>query len=184
MHRNWYWEIVMVRAFAWVLVGLLAGPGFALEVGDVAPDFELVATDGKTYRLADFRGERAVVVAWFPRAYTKGCTIECKSLAQNGHLLRKFQVIYFMASVDPLEDNIGFAKQESADFPLLSDPSKAVAEAYGVLAPAGYAKRHTFYIGTDGKILAIDRNVKPATSAEDMAEKLAELGVVAAAAGG
>jgi peroxiredoxin Q/BCP len=118
-----------------------------------------------------------VVIAWFPKAYTQGCTIECKSLAENGHLIRKYNVAYFMASVDPLEDNKGFAEKEKADFPLLSDPTKETATAYGVLSERGFANRWTFYIGTDGKVLAIDKAVKPATSAEDMAARLGELGV-------
>ena len=148
-----------------------------LKPGDMAPDFELQASDGKTYKLADFRGKQAVVVAWYPKAFTGGCTIECKSLATKGDLIRAYDVTYFMASVDPVEQNKGFAEQQKADFPLLSDPSKKVAESYGVLAPLGYAKRWTFYIGKDGKILAIDQSVKPETSAEDMAAKLGELGV-------
>lgn len=151
-----------------------------LTVGDPAPDFELQASDGKTYRLSDYRGRQAVVVAWFPKAYTKGCTIECKSLAENGHLIRAYDVSYFMASVDPVEDNAGFAAEQNADFPLLSDPGKGTARAYGVLGEAGYAARHTFYIGLDGTILAIDREVRPATSAEDMAATLGRLGVARA----
>lgn len=152
-------------------------PAPGLEVGDMAPDFSLQGTDGKTYKLSEFRGKQAVVLAWFPKAYTQGCTIECKSLAENGHLIRKYDVTYFMASVDPIEDNKGFAEKEEADFPLLSDPSKETARAYGVLSDRGYANRWTFYIGKDGRILAIDKAVKPATSAEDMAAKLGELGV-------
>ena len=150
----------------------------APQVGDVAPDFSLQATDGKTYKLSDFRGKQGVVGAWFPKAYTRGCTIECKSLAENGHLIRKYDVTYFMASVDPLDDNKGFAEQQKADFPLLSDPTKATATAYGVLNPErGFASRWTFYIGKDGRITAIDKAVKPDTSAQDMAAKLGELGV-------
>ncbi len=152
----------------------------ALKVGDMAPDFTLEGSDGVTYQLSEFRGERAVVVAWFPKAYTSGCTVECKSLAENGDKIRKFDVAYFMASVDPLADNIGFALDQGADFPLLSDPTKAAATAYGVLGASGYAKRHTFYIGVDGRIMAIDTNVKPATSAEDMVAKLAQLQVAKA----
>ena len=152
-----------------------AGP--ELKVGDTAPDFSLEASDGKTYKLSDFRGKHAVVVAWFPKAYTSGCTIECKSLTENGHLIRKYNVKYFMASVDPLTDNKGFAEKEKADFPLLSDPAKDVAQKYGVLNARGMANRWTFYIGKDGKVLAIDKAVKPASSAEDMAAKLGELGV-------
>ena len=81
-----------------------------------------------------------------------------------------------MASVDPLEQNKGFAEQQHADFPLLSDPTKQTAQAYSVLNdPNGVARRWTFYIGKDGKVQAIDKAVKPATSAEDMAAKLGEL---------
>ena len=148
-----------------------------LKVGDPAPDFSLQAGDGKTYKLSDFKGKQAVVLAWFPKAFTSGCTIECKSLAEHGDMIKKFDVKYFMASVDPVDENKRFGEEHKADFPLLSDPTKKTAEAYGVLGARGVANRWTFYIGTDGKILAIDKEVKPATSAEDMAAKLGELGV-------
>jgi thioredoxin-dependent peroxiredoxin len=161
-----------------------------LKVGDKAPDFSLQASDGKTYKLSDFKGKKAVVVAWFPKALTSGCTIECKSLAEHGDMIRKYNVSYFMASVDPLDKNIEFAKATSvdlgqrgkvekkeADFPILSDPTKETATAYGVLGQSGMANRWTFYIGKDGKILAIEKTIKPATSAEDMAAKLGELNV-------
>ena len=152
-------------------------PAPRLKVGDPAPDFSLQASDGKTYKLADYKGKQAVVIAWFPKAFTQGCTIECKSLAENGDKIKKFDVTYFMASVDPLEENTKFGAEHKADFPLLSDPTKKTAEAYGVLNPRGVANRWTFYIGKDGRILAIDDAVKPATSAEDMAAKLGELNV-------
>jgi thioredoxin-dependent peroxiredoxin len=152
-------------------------PAPELKVGDQAPDFSLPGSDGKTYKLSDFKGKRAVVLAWFPKAFTSGCTVECKSLAQNGEKIRKFNVAYFMASVDPVDANKGFAEQEKADFPLLSDPGKETAKAYGVLNQGGLARRWTFYIGKDGKILGIDKEVKPATSAEDMIAKLTEYGV-------
>ena len=154
-----------------------SSPTGAPNVGDLAPDFTLQASDGKTYQLSDFRGRQAVVLAWFPKAFTQGCTIECKSLAEHGDLIKKHDVTYFMISVDPLEQNQKFAEQYRADFPLLSDPTKSTAEAYGVLGPSGVASRWTFYIAKDGTISAIDKQVKPATSAEDMAAKLGELGV-------
>ena len=148
-----------------------------LQVGDMAPDFTLQASDGETYKLIDFRGEQAVVIAWYPRAFTRGCTIECKSLAENGHLIREYEVTYFMASVDPLEENTAFAAEQNADFPLLSDPTKVTANAYGVLNQRGMANRWTFYIGKSGQILYIDKEVRPRTSAEDMAARLGDLGV-------
>ena len=57
--------------------------GGELKPGDPAPAFRLQGTDGKTYSLADFKGKSAVVLAWFPKAFTSGCTIECKSLAEK-----------------------------------------------------------------------------------------------------
>jgi peroxiredoxin Q/BCP len=175
-----------VLALSLMMVGglALAVPAGAaeLKVGDAAPDFTLPATDGKTYKLSDFKGKQAVVLAWFPAAFTQGCTIECKSLAQNGDKIRKFDVTYFMASVDPLEGEKGnkaFAEAYDADFPMLSDAAKKTAEAYGVLNQRGMANRWTFYIDKNGRIAAIDKQVAPATSAEDMLAKLGELKVPA-----
>src|SRR5690606_41125343 len=104
-----------------------------------------------------------------------GCTIECKSLADNGHVIQQFNVAYFMASVDPLVVNKGFAVETGADFPLLSDEDKSVAKAYGVLSWRGFAKRETVYIGKDGRILKIDAQIRPETSAEDIASTLKTL---------
>jgi peroxiredoxin Q/BCP len=83
-----------------------------------------------------------------------------------------------MASVDTPEDNKAFAEKEQADFPILSDPGKKVAAAYGVVnAQRDYAYRWTFYIGPDGTIRAIDKQVKPATAGEAVVEELKQLGV-------
>ncbi len=168
-----------------------------VKVGDMAPDFTLQGTDGKTHKLSDYRGKSAVVVAWFPKAFTQGCTIECKSLADNGDKIQKYQVAYFMASIDKIEDNMAFAKATSvtlvgrngqptgtvvekkeADFPMLADPTFATAKAYGVFNTQNMvANRWTFYIDKTGRVTAIDTAVRPATSAEDMLAKLAELKV-------
>ena len=143
-------RVLMTLGFVATLVGSAMAQGaIELKVGDMAPEFTLQGTDGKTHMLSDYRGKQAVVVAWFPKAFTQGCTIECKSLAENGDKIRMYDVTYFMASVDTLEDNIKFAKATSvtlgeganarviekkeADFPMLSDPTKAVATKYGVL---------------------------------------------------
>ena len=182
-------------------VAMAQGPAQApaeptvVKVGDMAPDFDLPGTDGKNHKLSDYRGKQAVVIAWFPRAFTGGCTIECKSLADNGDKIKKYDVTYFMASTDTIEDNTKFAKATSvvlqgrdgtktvvekkeADFPMLADPSMATAKAYGVVTgDRKTAARWTFYIDKTGKIAAIDTAVRPATSAEDMIAKLAELKV-------
>ena len=151
-----------------------------LGPGDAAPDFTLPGSDGKTHHLADYRGKQAVVLAWFPKAFTPGCTNECKSFRADGDALRKFAAAYFTASVDTAEKNRKFAESVAADYPILSDPQGEVARAYGVTsAVRPVAQRWTFYVGTDGKILAIDKAVNTATHAADVAAKLKELGVAA-----
>src|SRR5215216_36843 len=99
--------VMMVLTLA--ALGLAANPASAgdLKVGDQAPNFKLQASDGKTYQLTDFKGKESVVLAWFPKAFTQGCTIECKSLAEHGDMIRKYNAQYFMISVDPLEGEQG-----------------------------------------------------------------------------
>ena len=87
-----------------------------------------------------------------------------------------------MISVDSLEDNKAFALKEQADFPMLANPDKKVASAYGVIAPDApperqFARRWTFYIDPTGKIADIDRSVKPATSGQDIVTHLEQLKV-------
>jgi peroxiredoxin Q/BCP len=167
--------------FALALTVAIAAPAAAqtpveLKVGDKAPEFSLPGTDGKTHKLSDYKG-KAVVIAWYPAAFTGGCTAECKQFTESAPAIKAFDVAYFMASVDTPEKNADFAKQEQANFPLLSDPQKAVAQAYGVLSPRGTANRWTFYIDPAGKILFIDKAVKTATAGTDLAAKLGELNV-------
>ena len=99
-------------------------------------------------------------------------------VSAGGDDLRKFAAAYFTASRDTAEKNRQFAESVGADYPILSDPSGEVARAYGVTnAVRPVAQRWTFYIGKDGKILFIDKAVKTATHAADVAAKLKELGV-------
>ena len=80
-----------------------------------------------------------------------------------------------MVSVDDAETNKKFSDEHQADFPLLSDPEKKVANAYGVLGTSGLAQRWTFYIGADGRIIFIDKKVRAGNAGEDLAAKLGEL---------
>ena len=85
-----------------------------------------------------------------------------------------------MASVDDPETNREFAAANEADFPVLSDPDKTTAAAYGVLTDAGYAARWTFYIDRDGRIAHIDKRVSAVSAGADIARRLEKLGVPAA----
>jgi peroxiredoxin Q/BCP len=79
--------------------------------------------------------------------------------------------------VDDAETNRKFAEELQADYPILSDPEKKIAAAYGVLRANGFASRWTFYIGPDGKILEIDKAISVKTAGEDIVKKLEALGV-------
>ena len=167
------------------LVAVLLATVFAVSAfadapkpGDAAPDFKLKGSDGKEYALADFAGKKAVVIAWFPKAFTRGCTAECKNMKEEGEAIRKYDVAYFTASVDNVEDNTKFAESLGLDFPILSDPTKETAKAYGVVHEGRpVAERWTFYIGPDGKVKAVDQKVNAAQHAKDIVKQLEELGV-------
>ncbi|MBT7333457.1 MAG: redoxin domain-containing protein [Gammaproteobacteria bacterium] len=84
---------------------------------------------------------------------------------------------YFMASVDSVADNTGFAQKNAATFPILADPTKTTAKAYGVLGSHGYANRWTFYIDAEGLIVAIDKAVQPRTAGQQLVANLEALKV-------
>jgi peroxiredoxin Q/BCP len=147
-----------------------------IKVGDAAPDFSLQGSDGKTHRLSDFKGKRGVVIAWFPKAFTGGCTAECTSLREAG--AARLEAAVFAASVDDAATNKKFAESLGLDFPILSDPTKATAKAYGVLnAEKGVANRWTFYIGKDGRIAHIDQAVQTSSHGTAVVEQARKLGL-------
>jgi peroxiredoxin Q/BCP len=170
--------LILTSAF---LLFSTAGFSADLKLGDDAPNFKLPGSDGKTYELSSFKGKQAVVISWFPKAFTGGCTAECKSLRENSAKIREFDVAYFTASVDPMDGEKGnkaFAESLDLNYPILSDESKATAESFGVVTPQRAVPfRWTFYIGKDGKILFIDKEVNTGSHGTDIAAKLTELGV-------
>ncbi len=102
--------------------------------------------------------------------------MQCRALRDSAEEIKKYDVAYFMVSVDTLEDNTAFAEEHRADFPILANPEKDMVEAYGALMLRGFARRWTYYIGVDGTILKIDKETNPATAGEDMARSMGELG--------
>ena len=168
--------------FAWMTAVVLGLTNVALaadlKVGDPAPAFSMKGSDGKTHSLADYKGKQAIVIAWYPKAFTGGCTAECKSFKENSSDMKKLKVAYFTASVDTPEENKKFAESLNLDYPILSDPDKSVAKAYGVINPErGFANRWTFYIDKNGVIKEIDKKVIPKQAAPDVASMVEKLGL-------
>ena len=102
--------------------------------------------------------------------------MQCKALRDSAREIQNFDVAYFMASVDTLEDNTAFAAEHEANFPILADEAKEMTGAYGVLMDVGFANRWTYYIGSDGTILKIDKETNPATAGRDLVQTMDDLG--------
>lgn len=90
---------------------------------------------------------------------------------------------YFAASVDKPETNRRFAESLELNYPILSDPSKATARAYGVLRAGLFAARHTFIVGKNGRVLDVDTKVRARSSGEDLVARLEGLGIAKIAGG-
>ncbi len=176
----WRQASAVMSALRTALSSLLSpdrqGPRAELQPGDAAPDFTLAASDGRTYRLRDLQG-RVVVVAWFPKAFTAGCTAECRSLGLSKAALGGFDAAIFAASCDTVDVNRAFAAATGVEFPILGDPDKVVARAYGVLGPLGLPSRWTVYVGPDGRILEVDRQVRAFSHGADIMVALERFGV-------
>lgn len=82
-----------------------------------------------------------------------------------------------MASVDNLDQVTAFAEKNEANFPILSDNSKAASKAFGVLSAMGFSKRWTFYVDAEGNIIEIDKSVNPRSAGPDLAANLTRLGL-------
>jgi len=132
-------------------------PKTHLKVGDEAPDFTLPSTAGKPVKLSDLRGKKNVILAFFPAAFTGGCT---KEMTSYGAGIAKFEGMdtqVYGISTDNTPSLQVFAKQTDASFPMLSDFAKrSVTKAYGVLMEdRGIANRATFIVDMTGKIAFI-----------------------------
>jgi peroxiredoxin Q/BCP len=162
---------------ALALLALPAPSRADVAAGDKAPEFALPSSDGRTVKSSDYLGKRGYVLAWFPKAFTGGCTEELGALRDAQAELAKFDADVFMVSFDPPEKNAEFAKSLNAKLVLLSDEKGDVANLFGVSALGGmYAKRWTYYVDKDGVVRFVDKSVKTATAGKDIAAKLEELG--------
>jgi peroxiredoxin (alkyl hydroperoxide reductase subunit C) len=132
-----------------------------VEVGAQAPDFSLKNQDGQDVSLADFRGQKAVLLVFYPFAFSGICTGELCSVRDDLSSFQNDDVQVLGVSCDPTWSLKAWAQQEGYEFPLLSDfwPHGAVAESYGVFsADLGFAFRGTFLIDQDGVVRFAEHN--------------------------
>jgi peroxiredoxin Q/BCP len=159
-----------------------------LSEGDRAPSFDLETDRGTRVRLDDLRG-KWVVLYWYPKDDTPGCTVEACDIRDNWDML-KGEAELFGASADNVESHQKFRDKYTLPFPLLADPTHTVAESYGVWGPKTFMgreyvgiSRDTFIISPEGKIARIFQGVKPAGHALELLEALRTLKAASSAAG-
>jgi peroxiredoxin Q/BCP len=126
-----------------------------MRPGDPVPDFELPAQDGTPVRLSEELTRGPVVLFFYPKALTPGCTKESCHFRDLEAEFAALGAVRLGISADPVDRQRQFSEKHGLDFPLLSDADRTVARQFGVKRPGPlFNKRATFVIGTDGRLLA------------------------------
>ncbi|HEV2406002.1 MAG TPA: peroxiredoxin [Ktedonobacterales bacterium] len=151
-----------------------------LKAGDEAPDFTLAATDGAKYTLSQFRGQKNVVLAFFPFAFSGTCSAQMPSYQAELERFNGYDTQVLGISMDALYSLKHWAGELGLTYPLLSDfyPQGKVADLYGVRHAAGMAERALIVVDKQGKIawIHVHRPTGEAPNNEDLFEVLRKLG--------
>ena len=167
------------------LVFLPIAPALAagdLEIGAPAPEFELPDQDGQLHSLEDYR-DRWVVLYFYPKDETPGCTTQACEFRDNIFAFRKLNAQILGVSLDDVESHKKFSENHGLPFPLLADPDGTTADAYGVKTKMmGWtvAKRQTFIVDPRGNVARHYEKVDPDTHAAEVLADLEALGASAA----
>ena len=147
------------------------------EIGSPAPSFDLPASNGKIIKLADYKGKQTVVLYFYPRADTPGCTTEACGFRDALADYDRAKIVVLGISPDSVKDVAKFAEKFHLNFPLLADADHSVTEKYGAWQEKSmYGKKYwgaarmTFVIGKDGNILHVFEKVKPAGHDQEVLE--------------
>lgn len=160
------------------------------KVGNVAPAFALKDQDGKIINLKDFKGIKNVVLYFYPKAKTPGCTVQACGIRDSKKAFDKIDTVVLGVSPDPVAKLKKFEenprKEEGAlNFTLLSDEDHSIADKYGAWGPKKFMGREydgilrsTFIIGKDGRLKHIIAKVNTKTHHDDVLALINELGLV------
>ena len=123
-----------------------------LQVGDIAPDFELPASSNRIIKLSNFRGKKNVLLAFYPFAFSPVCSLQLPGLQESLGKFQELDTEVLGISVDSKHSSTAFAEHLKLDFPLVSDFNKETTAAFGVLREGGFAERALFVIDKEGRI--------------------------------
>lgn len=148
-----------------------------LQTGDQAPDFEARTYGEDIIKLSDYTKQNPVVLYFYPKDNTPGCTKEACSMRDGMEELKEAGLQVIGVSTDGVKAHEKFRDKYDLNFPLVSDKDKDIVEKYGVKSTFGTAKRVTFLIGRDGLIKHVWNKVNTSNHAEEVLEKARELGL-------
>ena len=145
------------------------------KLGNLAPAFALVNQDDVKVSLKDFKGKKNVVVYFYPKASTPGCTVQACGIRDSKKALDKLDTVVLGISPDPVKRSQNFIDKQSLNFDLLSDEGHVIADKYGAWGPKKFMGREydgilrsSFIIGKDGKLKHIMDKVKTKTHHDDV----------------
>lgn len=145
------------------------------KLGNLAPAFALVNQDNVKVSLKDFKGKKNVVVYFYPKASTPGCTVQACGIRDSKKALDKLDTVVLGISPDPVKRLQNFIDKQSLNFDLLSDEGHVIADKYGAWGPKKFMGREydgilrsSFIIGKDGKLKHIMDKVKTKTHHDDV----------------
>lgn len=144
------------------------GQDITLKEGDQAPDFSLTNDEGKTVKLSDYKGVSNVILYFYPKDFTSGCTKEACNFRDNISKFKDLNAEVLGVSVDDADSHKSFKEKESLNFTLLADPDKTVSKQYGVLNVIGMDSRVTFVIDKNGVIKKIYPKVDPSENYKEL----------------
>jgi len=145
---------------------------FTLKQGDKAPDFSLSSDEGNTVKLSDFEGKSIIILYFYPKDKTPGCTKEACNFRDNLEKFDELGAKVLGVSVDDIDSHRSFKEKENLNFTLLADSEKKVTKKYGVLNKFGIASRVTFVIDKQGIVKKIYEKVDPANNYKELLEYL------------
>jgi peroxiredoxin Q/BCP len=160
--RKAVWSLMVAGAVAAGVIGVKAHAFWAdnnpLQPGKVAPGFTLPSQTDAMVSLKDYKG-KFVVLYFYPKDQTSGCTLEAHNFERDKDKYAAANAVVLGVSLDTVESHKAFCTKDGLNFKLLADPDHKVIDAYGVpiatMGPMSYAKRDTFLIGPDGKVLKV-----------------------------
>jgi peroxiredoxin Q/BCP len=154
------------------------------KVGNMAPAFTLLDQDGQKVSLKQFRGEKNVVLYFYPKAMTPGCTVQACGIRDSKKQLAKLDTVVLGVSPDPVARLGRFIEKQELNFTLLSDEDHAITEKYGVWGLKKFMGREfmgvlrsTFIIGVDGRLKHVMDKVKTKSHHDDVIALIRKLGL-------